>query len=291
MISAEQLDQAAREAAEALRHFELPFGRQAWLGQQGNWLGSGLGSSIDFQDHRDYMPGDDPRYIHWAAYARTGQLTMKLYRAEVSPLVDIVLDVSASMFEFPEKALRAASLLAFCVAAADAADAPARVHLTSGGILRTLPAELVRTKRWTDFMPQAGARNASPGPLPWRPSAMKILISDLLFPEPPETQLSAMSGGTGLGLLLTPQAADEAELKLRGNLEMLDVESGEKRSQRIDEAIAERYRKAYARHFELWEEAARRRGILFCPLPCEQSLKETFAQAPSTLGAVVLRNR
>ena len=59
-------------------------------GTQGNWLGTGLGSSVDFQDHRAYQMGDDPRYIHWAAYARTGLLTMKLYRAEVAPLVETV---------------------------------------------------------------------------------------------------------------------------------------------------------------------------------------------------------
>src|SRR5882724_4802165 len=89
--------EALREAHLAAERCRLPFGRRAWRGGQGNWLGAGVGSSIDFQDHRAYMPGDDPRYIHWAAYARTGQLTMKLYRAEVSPLVDVAVDVSASM--------------------------------------------------------------------------------------------------------------------------------------------------------------------------------------------------
>ncbi|MFN9663179.1 MAG: DUF58 domain-containing protein, partial [Akkermansiaceae bacterium] len=26
---------------------------------------------MDFQDHRSYSPGDDPRHINWQAYART----------------------------------------------------------------------------------------------------------------------------------------------------------------------------------------------------------------------------
>ena len=47
--------------------------------------GSGTGSSLDFQDHRAYSPGDDPRHINWQAYARTGSYTMKLFREEVRP--------------------------------------------------------------------------------------------------------------------------------------------------------------------------------------------------------------
>src|SRR3954471_13761145 len=96
--------EARREAHFAAERCRLPFGRRAWRGGQGNWVGAGVGSSIDFQDHRAYLPGDDPRYIHWAAYARTGQLTMKLYRAEVAPFVDIVVDASASMTFTSEKA-------------------------------------------------------------------------------------------------------------------------------------------------------------------------------------------
>jgi uncharacterized protein (DUF58 family) len=117
-----------REALAAAEHCRLPFGRQSWRGTQGNWLGAGLGSSIDFQDHRAYAPGDDPRYIHWAAYARTGQLTMKLYRAESAPLVDIAIDVSASMAMTRRKEERLDALLAFCVESADRAAAPVRIH-------------------------------------------------------------------------------------------------------------------------------------------------------------------
>ncbi len=288
MITAEQMDAAAREAATASQYFQLPFGRQAWLGQQGNWLGSGLGSSIDFQDHRAYMPGDDPRYIHWSAYARTGQLTMKLYRAEVAPLVDIVVDVSGSMLESPAKALRMASLLAFCVASADAAAAPVRVHLANGRRLRDVPTDLIRSKRWGELLPSNEATVAAPGPLSWRPAGMKILISDLLFPESPESVLMPMSAGSGLCLVLRPWLAEEASFELRGNVELIDVESGAKRNQRIDEGVAERYRQSYERHFELWEAAARRRGSIYCSVGCVSPLKDALAGDPCSRGAVAL---
>ncbi|MGA0333468.1 MAG: DUF58 domain-containing protein, partial [Kiritimatiellia bacterium] len=81
------------DARRCTGHLRLCLGERNWQGTQGNWAGAGVGSSIDFQDHRPYLPGDDPRYIDWAAYARSGQTIMKLYREEVRPVVDLVVDV------------------------------------------------------------------------------------------------------------------------------------------------------------------------------------------------------
>ena len=53
----------------------LPLRAGMWSGVAGSVLGQGTGSSIDFQDQRQYMPGDDPRHINWQAYARTGNYT------------------------------------------------------------------------------------------------------------------------------------------------------------------------------------------------------------------------
>src|SRR4051812_7620049 len=118
---------AQKRAQAAAARWRLPFSRQAWRGLSGNWLCAGSGRSLDFQDHRNYVPGDDPRHIHWQAYARTGALTMKLYRAEVAPFVDVVVDVSPSMALTREKLARTDELVAFCVACADRAGAPVRL--------------------------------------------------------------------------------------------------------------------------------------------------------------------
>ena len=92
-----------RDVARLAEQVGLPFRSRAWRGSSGAWQGRGQGSSVDFQDHRAYMPGDDPRHLDWAAYARTNNYTMKLFREEVSPRLDVVLDVSRSMVLTPEK--------------------------------------------------------------------------------------------------------------------------------------------------------------------------------------------
>ena len=98
--------------------FSLPLRQRTWKGGAGDHAGRGTGASMDFQDHRAYSPGDDPRHINWQAFARTGQYSMKLFREEVRPLVDVVVDVSASMFYPEEKAVRSVELFYFAVEAA-----------------------------------------------------------------------------------------------------------------------------------------------------------------------------
>ncbi|MDF3058206.1 MAG: hypothetical protein K0R17_2421 [Rariglobus sp.] len=282
---AEILD-ARRAGLVAAQRYRLPFGRQNWRGQPGGWQGAGIGSSIDFQDHRAYAPGDDPRYIHWSAYARTGQLTMKLYRAEVSPMVDVIADVSGSMTFTSAKVSRLESLLAFCVESADRSGAPVRVHAVNGRQVKMVPVEAVRAGDWRGRIAVTPGPGAAPGALPWRAGAMKIFISDLLYPGDPSGVLAAMAAGGGLSMVLAPALASEAAAPARGNVELVDCESGLKRRQRIDAALAERYREAYARHFALWIEAARRRGVAVARLACEGALVDVLGGEARTSGMV-----
>lgn len=56
-----------------------------------------LGSSLDFAEHRPYMPGDDVRRIDWRLFARTDRFYVKEYEADTNTNFVIVLDVSRSM--------------------------------------------------------------------------------------------------------------------------------------------------------------------------------------------------
>ncbi len=56
-----------------------------------------LGLSMDFAEHRPYMPGDDIRRIDWRVYARTDRFYIKQFEAETNADVGFLLDVSSSM--------------------------------------------------------------------------------------------------------------------------------------------------------------------------------------------------
>ena len=69
----------------------------ALSGGAGDRMGRGTGASLEFTDFRDYVAGDDLRHVDWRAYARTDGLKVRLFRDEVAPHLDLVLDVSASI--------------------------------------------------------------------------------------------------------------------------------------------------------------------------------------------------
>jgi uncharacterized protein (DUF58 family) len=55
------------------------------------------GFSVEFAEHREYVPGDDLRYLDWALYARTDHYYIKRFEEETNLRCHIVLDRSASM--------------------------------------------------------------------------------------------------------------------------------------------------------------------------------------------------
>jgi len=56
-----------------------------------------LGTSIDFAEHRAYMPGDDIRRIDWRLYGRVDRYYIKEYEADTNTNFNVLLDVSKSM--------------------------------------------------------------------------------------------------------------------------------------------------------------------------------------------------
>jgi len=86
-----------RELEVLRRRLEI----KARSGGAGEHLARRKGSSAEFQEHRAYAPGDDMRRIDWAAYARTGEPVLKLFRAEEDAILRVLVDASRSM-DFPD---------------------------------------------------------------------------------------------------------------------------------------------------------------------------------------------
>jgi uncharacterized protein (DUF58 family) len=56
-----------------------------------------FGASVDFAEHRGYVPGDDIRRVDWRLYARTDRYYIKEYEADSNANFSVLLDVSKSM--------------------------------------------------------------------------------------------------------------------------------------------------------------------------------------------------
>lgn len=55
------------------------------------------GYSIEFAEHRQYVPGDDLRHMDWRIFGRADRLYIKQYEEETNLRCNILLDVSRSM--------------------------------------------------------------------------------------------------------------------------------------------------------------------------------------------------
>lgn len=83
LARAEALGMKARQVVEGLRvgDHKSPF----------------KGFSVEFVQHREYVPGDDIRHIDWKSYGRSERYTIKQYEQETNFLCHLLVDGSNSM--------------------------------------------------------------------------------------------------------------------------------------------------------------------------------------------------
>jgi uncharacterized protein (DUF58 family) len=55
------------------------------------------GFSVEFAQHREYVPGDDPRHIDWKSYGRSERYTVKQFEQDTNFVGHVLLDASRSM--------------------------------------------------------------------------------------------------------------------------------------------------------------------------------------------------
>ena len=84
------------EILRAANELEIRARRNVTALLSGNYRSAFRGSGMQFKEFRHYEPGDDIRHMSWAATARTGKATLKVYEEERELDVVIAVDVSGS---------------------------------------------------------------------------------------------------------------------------------------------------------------------------------------------------
>ena len=56
-----------------------------------------FGQSVEFRQHREYVPGDDLRHVDWKVWARQDRLYVKQFEEDTNMRVNLLVDVSNSM--------------------------------------------------------------------------------------------------------------------------------------------------------------------------------------------------
>jgi uncharacterized protein (DUF58 family) len=278
---------AAGRAAGLRYRLALP--REAMRGVGGSWLGTRSGASLDFQDYRDYHPGDDLRHIDWNVYARSDREVVKLFREEVAPHADIVLDGSRSMrLEGTDKG-RAALMLAAALAAAAENARCSHAVWTAGARVAPLEGSRREVGAWRPpafdegVSPEAGL---SRGARPWRRRGVRVFVSDLLWPAEPEAVVRRLADGAAALTVIQVLAGEEESPALRGQHRLLDVESGDRVDVFVDASACAVYEAALRRHRDGWSRACRSAGARFVTVTAERLLEDGRMPALEKSGVV-----
>ena len=211
------------------------------------------GFSTEFADHRDYVPGDDIRYLDWNIYGRLDRLFIKLFEEEEDLTVCILVDCSRSMaFGEPEKfryARQVAAALAYIALGTED-----RVGIYPFDRTMRAPFPPVRGRRnalrlisWLGDL-EAGSGTGLLESMTHFASAapargMVILISDLLDPRGYTDALRTIAGRRTDVHLIHLLSPDEIEPTVAGDLRLVDAEDGEAVEVSVGGRILEAYRR------------------------------------------------
>lgn len=260
--------------------FRLAMPRVPAGGRLGERLGSGTGSSLEFQDYRPYAPGDDLRHVDWAAFARSEVLTVRLYREEVAPRIDLVLDVSRSMVLTERKSRAYGELSALLACAAASTEADARLIITSAAEPRPLhrPEEIERV-----LACDAAHSALEESGLPFRRRSLRVVVSDFLFPHDADVLVGSLAREGASLAIIQLTLPEEAEPSVEGGRRLVDVEGHGEADLVIDEKAIEDYRARFSRLRSGLSRAARRAGASFAHLTAGPPLREV-ARVLATAG-------
>ena len=86
-----------QEIMQKVRRIELTARRLTTATLSGQYRASFRGQGLEFDDFREYQPGDDPRFIDWKVTARTGAPYVRRFHEEREQVLLLAVDTSASM--------------------------------------------------------------------------------------------------------------------------------------------------------------------------------------------------
>lgn len=233
------------------------------------------GQSVEFDDYRQYVPGDDLRHIDWNVYARLDRMFIKLFLEEEDLGLHLVLDTSASMDAGDPNKLIFCQRLAMALGyiglvnnnrVAATAFGRERVHRLGecrgrrnvqrlGQFLLDAPGDAVTTRStapgpgadFTNAMRLIGMSAAGKGVL--------VVMSDFLLREGYEEGLRYLAGRKGWDVyclqVLAPDEIDPSRAgaeAIAGDLRLTDVETGADAEVTVTAALLEQYKRSLERY-------------------------------------------
>jgi uncharacterized protein (DUF58 family) len=254
------------------------------------------GQSVEFADFRNYVPGDDLRFVDWNTYARLERLFLKMFLEEEDLHFYALIDASRSMgFGAPTK-LRYAEQLAAALGFVGLIRGD-RVKIETLGQSPRHAAPVFRGRRslWRMLDHIAGIRPGETSPLAegvrnfcLRNSGrgIVVLLSDLMDKAGYEPALKYLVSHKMDVYVIQVLSAEELDPDLHGELRLVDCEDGAVAEVTASEGLIKRYQETLAAFVEAARDYCTRRGMTYLLARNEVPVEELVTGYLRTRGLV-----
>src|SRR5437660_12760889 len=231
------------------------------------------GQSVEFADYRNYVVGDDLRFLDWNLYARLDRLFLRLFMEEEDLHFYVLVDNSLSMdFGRPTKlhyAKQVAAALAFIgLVNLDRVV----VEAFNERLTQTLPAVRGRRSLWRlmDFLQKIEPAGPSDLRRALRSFTIKcsgkgivILLSDLMDKGGYEEALRYLVARQLDIYVIQILSQEEIEPEIVGDLKLVDIEDDDVAEITVSGPLLKRYKQNLAAYRASIHEFCSRRGVTY----------------------------
>ncbi len=256
------------------------------------------GVSIEFADYRDYVPGDDLRFLDWNIYGRLERLFIKLFQEEEDLNVFFLVDSSESMnFGTPSKWIYAKKLVAALSYVALMGLDRISVAAFAGNVHDHLP--LMRGKhavwRLFEFLRNLDIHSQEPTNLEQacrtfamqsKSSGMIILLSDFMDPGGYEEGLKFFASRNHDVLAIQILSPEEIQPTLVGDIRLVDCETASTVDLSISAHLLTRYDHILHGYLQQLKDWCVRHDIFYLFTSTEQSFEDLVLKYLRNLGMV-----
>jgi uncharacterized protein (DUF58 family) len=254
------------------------------------------GQSVEFADFRQYVPGDDLRFIDWNLFARMERLYLKLFLEEEDLHFFALLDSSASMeFGEPTK-LQYAKQLAASLGFIGLCRAD-RVKIESLGTSSKRPGPVLRG-RASLWRMQEYLQGIEPGEnvsllegiknfcLRNSGKGILVLISDLMDKEGYDKALRYLVAQQMDVYVLHVMSPEELDPQVKGDLKLIDCEDEDVAEITVSRPLMDKYKRTLASFVDGAREFCTRRGMSYLMVSTETPVETLVANYLRKRGLV-----
>lgn len=246
--------------------------RKIFVGKmKGERLSKRKGQSVEFADYKNYVVGDDLRFLDWNLFARLDKLFIRLFLEEEDLHVYFLLDNSLSMdFGLPTK-LRYAKQLAAALGFVGLVNSDrVVVEAFNDRLTQSMPPLRGRRSLWRmlNFLDKVEPAGPSDMAKALRSFSLKcsgkgivVILSDFMDKGGYEEALRYLVARQMDVYAIQILSQEEIEPDVTGDLKLVDIEDDDVAEITVSRALLDRYKKNLAAYRAALYEFCTRRGV------------------------------